>query len=228
MKIILNEQQIFLIKENSDIKYLSDKIYLKPKNLNSIYTVECLQKMPYYEHDLWNLWEIMRDAFTDFSGWNVKEKPTTTKSFFLKKCGQHHRWDIIPKELKDIFFEWVNLQKHIIKKDDAFTFYQKLKIDLEPEKIGSASFYLVSGKEALHRVGNYHKDLTFSIDPQKNYLQGAQHVESVWVHEAYRGEGIAVQMYKFAEQTWNYKIIPVSPLSSGGKKLHQKLGNLKE
>lgn len=225
-KIIITEQQIQGINR---IKYLTGNIYLKSINPNysEIYGVKCLQKLPYYEHDLWNLWESMRDAFTDFVGYNVKEKPTTIKPNFIKKCEQHRLWDIIPQELKDTFFKWVEKQKYIIKRSDAFSFYQILKINLEPEEIGFAMFYLVNGKEALHRLGNLYKDLTFTINPNEKYLQGAQHQESVWVHEAYRGMNIGVEMYKFVEQIFGYKIVPVSPLSDSGKKLHQKLGNLK-
>ena len=239
MKIILDSIQHIELKRQINEVLGQGKIveigkingygaYLKMDENLQIVSVYCKLHQDYDKENVYLLWNIVSDVFLNKRGANYADKPSTTKKNLLEKTFADYRWSRINSNLQKLFLTWVNNSpSNIIRQSNIRNSILEHRDTIPPSTIGEAHFYKVKGSRLLEDFRNRNMNLTFDIDPNKEYLQGAAHTQSVSVHLHFEGQGIAVQMYKFAENQTGLKIIPSTVLTPGGKALHRKLGNIK-
>lgn len=225
MKKIIISESIF---NEANIKELSDGFYLKldtrDNNMLSVYVKQNINFTPEQIFSLmWKVLNIFINPKAISSSYPENYKIRITKKSFLlgldKLNLDENEYNLILKLLMPLIKDGLILRAYIKKVMLNF------RDNLPKEQVGEAHFYYVKGKDIIK---DNKVKVNFEIDPNKEYLQGAMHVESVFVEPEYRGQNFAVQMYKFAEEQTGLKIIPSGVLSAGGKQLHKKLGNIYE
>ncbi len=203
--------------------------YLKIDDSLSVVSVYCKINLDYDKEDVYFLWgNIVSNCFYIDRGWKQFEKSQTSKNFLIKKTTENHQWGEIHPKLKAFFLDAIKKMPSnngSINKDEVANVIFKHRNEIPPSTVGEAHFYIVQGKELLKdsRI----KNLTFEIDPNKRYLQGASHTRSVKVDIHFQEQKIATRMYKFAEESTGLKIVPAAVLSPDGEMLHKYLGNIK-
>ena len=233
MKVLLNNNQHIAIKRHLEessqfgrgtIKELDGEYYLKLDQNWQMVSVYYKRHLNYTGEQVFRLWgDIIYNVFTTEKGWRQYEKPSTTKKNLIEKTTANDRWDLVPDKLKEFFFNMVkSFPSNVVYRQHILDAILAHKDSIPSEIIGQAHFYVLKG-------GTVRKNpnMTFDLDPNIDYLQGAEHTTSVKVDVMYEGKGIATLMYKFAEEVTGKKIIPSATLSSGGLGLHKKLGNIR-